>query len=179
MVLIVISRCLALMFQKIADLLFLVSLNNNIFIRRYLRLMRVSLKGRTRVGHDVYIRNLGNLELGNNCCLGSFTKIWNYSMVTIGDDFMTAGNLTINTASHNIEDLMPFSKPIKIGKNVWCGVNVTILSGVTIGNDVVIGANSLVNKDVPDNTIVAGVPAKAMGSVIRTKDTKMYDPFSA
>lgn len=56
-------------------------------------------------------------------------------------------------------------KPIIIGKNVWIGANVTILGGVTIGDNSVVAAGSVVNKDVPENTVAAGVPARVIKSI--------------
>lgn len=55
-----------------------------------------------------------------------------------------------------------------IGDRVWCGINVTILFGVKIGNDVIIGAGSVVNKDIEDGAIVVGVPAKKIKSIDRS-----------
>ncbi len=52
------------------------------------------------------------------------------------------------------------AKPVSIGNDVWIGGNVTILPGVTIGNNVVVAAGAVVTKDVPDNTLVGGVPAR-------------------
>jgi maltose O-acetyltransferase len=54
------------------------------------------------------------------------------------------------------------AKPVHIGNDVWIGGNVTILPGVTIGNNVVVAAGAVINKDVPDNTLVGGVPAKVI-----------------
>ena len=55
---------------------------------------------------------------------------------------------------------MAYAKPVRIGNDVWIGGNVTILPGVTIGNNVVVAAGAVVTKDIPDNTLVGGVPAK-------------------
>jgi maltose O-acetyltransferase len=54
------------------------------------------------------------------------------------------------------------AKPVRIGNDVWIGGNVTILPGVTIGNNVVVAAGAVINKDVPDNTLVCGVPARVI-----------------
>ena len=62
-----------------------------------------------------------------------------------------------------------YPKSIKIGDNVWIGSNATILQGVTIRNGAIIGANAVVTKNVPENTIVAGVPAR----VIRKIEVKL------
>ena len=56
-------------------------------------------------------------------------------------------------------------KPVRIGRNVWIGANVTILPGVTIGNGAIVSAGAVVTKDVAENTIVAGVPAKKVRDV--------------
>jgi len=58
--------------------------------------------------------------------------------------------------------LITYTKPISIGNDVWIGGNVTIIGGVHIGNNVVVAAGAVVTKDVPDNTIVGGVPAKTI-----------------
>ncbi|MDO4565403.1 MAG: DapH/DapD/GlmU-related protein, partial [Clostridia bacterium] len=55
---------------------------------------------------------------------------------------------------------LAYSKPVTIGNDVWIGGNCTILPGVTIGNNVIVAAGAVVTKDVPDNCVVAGVPAK-------------------
>ena len=63
---------------------------------------------------------------------------------------------------------------MKIGNRVWCGVNVTILGGVTIGDDVVLGAGSVVVKDIPANCIAVGVPAQKIRDLNREKTRKLY-----
>ena len=55
--------------------------------------------------------------------------------------------------------------PVRIGNDVWIGGNATILPGVTIGNNVVIAAGAVVTKDVPDNTLIGGVPAKVIKTI--------------
>ncbi len=124
-----------------------------------------------RVGKHIYVKTRGNLSIGYNARIGSFSKFWNYEKIIIGKNFLSAGCLTINTGSHIPETLEAYAKPVEIGDNVWCGVNVTILAGVRIGNNCIIGAGSLVNKDIPDNCIAAGVPAK----IIRYIEKENYD----
>lgn len=58
-----------------------------------------------------------------------------------------------------------YPAPIRIGNNVWLGANVTVLPGVTIGDNAVVAAGAVVTKDVPENMIVAGVPAKILKSI--------------
>lgn len=71
----------------------------------------------------------------------------------------------ISTVNHPLTPMgrrqhLGIAKPVRIGNDVWIGGNVTILPGVTIGNNVVVAAGAVVTKDIPDNTLVVGVPAK-------------------
>lgn len=60
---------------------------------------------------------------------------------------------------------MGVTSPVNIGNDVWIGANVVILPGVTIGNNVVIGAGAVVTKDIPDNSLAVGVPARVIKSI--------------
>lgn len=138
------------------------------YIRKIqLRVMRIKFGKSIYCGPDIYIRNYGNIEIGERCSLGFSTQIWNYAPIRIGEDFMAAAGLKINTGSHDVKTMHATNNIIKIGDRCWCGLNVTILSGVTIGNDVVIAAGSVVNKDLPDNVVAAGVPAKVIRKLNR------------
>lgn len=139
--------------------------------------MQVSHGPTFAIGNDFFLRHRGNLTLGNACGFGGFCRIWNYNPIAIGDDFLAAGGLTINTAGHNPDTMAGTGKPITIGKRVWCGLNVTILGGVTIGDDAVIGACSLVTKDVPSGAIVAGVPARVIRQIERSEFVRWGDGF--
>lgn len=89
--------------------------------------------------------------------------------VRIGDDCMIAPNVGIYTAGHNIEpkdrNKSGYAIPIHIGHNVWIGGSSVILPGVTIGDSSIVAAGSVVTKDVPPNTIVAGNPAKVLKEI--------------
>jgi len=141
--------------------------------RLYLWLMRVKCGPRIYSGPEIMLRSPGNLVIGDRCSLGYNTRIWNYAPITIGEDFISAAGLTINAGGHDVQTMRGVVAPIRIGHRVWCGMNVTILAGVTIGDDVVIAAGSVVNKDVPANTIVAGVPARPLRRLER--DLAQYD----
>ena len=85
--------------------------------------------------------------------------------VHIGDYCMIGPNTLITTVGHPFSpkdrrEKKAYSKPVAIGDDVWIGGNCTILPGVTIGNNVVVAAGAVVTKDVPDNCVVAGVPAR-------------------
>ena len=85
--------------------------------------------------------------------------------VCFGDNVFIGPNCNFYTACHPLDVKsrnigLEYAKPITIGDNVWLGGNVTILPGVTIGNNCVIGAGSVLTKDVPPNTVYAGNPAR-------------------
>lgn len=135
---------------------------NPVFGKWWARLSGIEFQEPIALGHEIYVRNLGKLHIGAFCSLGSFTRIWNYSEVIIGDYFLGAGELTINTATHDPASLENSSLPVTIGKRVWVGQKVTILSGVSIGDDVVIAAGSTVTRNLASNAIYGGVPAKRL-----------------
>ena len=167
------ANLVARVLQHFANVEFLVfgRSSNPLFGRLWLQKKRVAFKCPISLGHELYIRNSGNLHFGARCAIGSFTRIWNYSKISIGDDFLGAGGLSINSATHDPKTLESIGKPITIGDRVWIGLNVSIIAGVTIGDDVVIGAGSVVTKDIPSNTIAAGVPAR----VIKRLDRKLSE----
>lgn len=117
---------------------------------------------------------LKKLIIGKNCKLGDNVHIVANEKVVIGDNCLMASKIFISDTSHgdysggNVgsspdipPDERPFStRPVIIGNNVWIGENACILKGVKIGNGCVIGANSVVNRDVPDSCIVAGSPIR-------------------
>ncbi len=145
------------------------------FRKIVLRLLNVEFAAPFTMGRDIYIHQSGRLRIGARFGLGSFARIWNYAEVDIGDDFLAAGGLTINTGSHDPDSLRPSSAPVRIGHRVWCGVNVTILGGVTIGNDVVIGAGSVVTRDIPPGVVAAGVPCRVIRKLCRTEIWRWID----
>lgn len=143
--------------------------NTNVTWRkRFLRASGVTFEEPISIGRDFYLREKGGLKVGRNASFGSYTRIWNYAAIEIGDHFLSAGGLTINCGSHDPLTLVPGGGPIKIGHRVWMGINVTILGGVTIGNDVVVGAGSVVTKDLPANAVYAGTPAKRIRDLDRS-----------
>ena len=101
------------------------------------------------------------------CFNDSNLTILDIREVFIGDNVMIGPNTLITTVGHPLTPMkrrnhIGIAKPVKIGDDVWIGGNVTILPGVNIGNNVVIAAGAVVTKNVPDNTLVGGVPAKVI-----------------
>jgi acetyltransferase-like isoleucine patch superfamily enzyme len=104
-----------------------------------------------------------NLKIGKNVFFNSGVKIQDQGGVTIEDGALIGHNVVIATLNHSLDpnqrgNLIP--APVHIGRNVWVGANATICKGVTIGDGAVIAAGAVVTKDVPDNTVYGGVPAK-------------------
>ena len=120
--------------------------------------------------------NSKKLVIGKNCKLGDNVHIVANEKVIIGDNCLMASKIFISDTSHghysntaidSAPDVPPderplFMRPVSIGNNVWIGENVCILLGVSIGDGCIIAANSVVNRDVHNNCMVAGSPAKVI-----------------
>lgn len=109
-----------------------------------------------------------NITLGTRIFINSGCKFQDQGGVVIGDDCLIGHNTVMATLNHDLSpsrraDMHPAR--IVIGRNVWIGSNVTVLPGVTIGDNSVVAAASVVTKDVPGNSIVVGSPARVVRSV--------------
>ena len=92
---------------------------------------------------------------------GCYFAIFKGTILEIGEGTIWAFNVCIQTGNHDLYDRSIYhTKSVKIGKNCWIGNGVTILSGVELGDNVTVGANSVVTKSFPSNVVIAGVPAK-------------------
>lgn len=149
--------------------------NDPLAIRRlYLRLQRIRFSKVLWIGRDFYLQTSGNLTIGDRCALGEHTMILNWGTVTIGDDFLSAPGLHLNTGTHDVETLEPGAAPIRIGSRVWCGANVTVLAGVSIGDDTVIGAGAVVCADLPPRSVAVGVPARVVRTLARPEGCRLW-----
>jgi acetyltransferase-like isoleucine patch superfamily enzyme len=129
---------------------------------------------------DTGVGSEKKLFIGKNCKIGDYVHIAAGERVSIGDNVLMASKIFISDLNHgdysdtstdSTPDVPPddrpiHTKPVSIGNNVWIGDNSCILLGVTIGDGSIIGANSVVNRDIPKNCIAVGSPARVV---------KMYD----
>ncbi|WP_426350072.1 DapH/DapD/GlmU-related protein [Alloiococcus sp. CFN-8] len=109
-----------------------------------------------------------NISVGKNVFINSGCRFQDQGGITIGDGALIGHNVVLATLNHDVNPRKRSSihpAPIIIGKNVWIGSNATVTPGVTIGDGAIIAAGAVVTKDVPDNVIVGGVPAKIIRGI--------------
>lgn len=112
-----------------------------------------------------------NLRLGERVFINSGCRFQDQGGIAIGDDCRIGHDVVMATLNHDMDpsrraDLHP--APIVVGNRVWIGAKATVLPGVTIGEDAVVGAGSVVTKDVPAGTVVVGSPARVVREVPRS-----------
>jgi acetyltransferase-like isoleucine patch superfamily enzyme len=142
-------------------------------VRYYARLdifpfNKFSLGSKSIIEDFATINNgVGDVIIGNNCGIGISNVI--IGPVTMGNYVMLAQNIVISGLNHGYEDVtLPpraqkvVTKPIIIQDNVWIGANCVVTAGVTIGKHAIIGAGSIVTKNIPDYSVVVGNPAKVI-----------------
>ena len=111
-----------------------------------------------------------NIYIGENFYMNHNGVILDGAKVEFGDNVFIGPNCGFYTAGHPIEiELrnkgLEYTKPIKVGNNVWFGGNVVVLPGVTIGDNTTIGAGSIVTRDIPSNSIAHGNPCKVVKTI--------------
>lgn len=114
-----------------------------------------------------------NIEIGENFYANHNLIILDPAKVKFGNNVFIGPNCSFYTPEHPLDaktrnEGLEYAKPITIGNNVWFGGSVTVLSGVTIGDNCVIGAGSVVTKDIPPNSVAYGNPCKVAKSLKET-----------
>ena len=132
-----------------------ISIGNNVILKEGTRLCttnsksKLSIGARTSLGYHTMIFSTKNISIGSDCMIAPFCYI-------IDSNHQMKKNILLNKQPIEARD-------VKIKSDVWLGTGVKVLSGVTINRGAVIAAGSVVNNDVPENEIYAGIPAKRVG----------------
>lgn len=132
------------------------------------------------IGPGVHFDFPGNLVFGRRVVIGGGSRITARETIVIGDDFLSAPGLFLNTGTHDLATLVPQSSPITIEPGVWCGTRVTVCAGVTIGRGAILGAGSLVLDDVPPGHLAFGSPCKPRRDLTPLRrDARLWSNFRA
>lgn len=137
------------------------------------------------IGENCYIEsplhtNFGgrHVHFGNNVYANFNLTLVDDTHIYVGDNTMFGPNVTVATAGHPIHPELrrrglQYNMPVRIGKNCWLGAGVILLPGVTVGDNVVIGAGSVVTNDLPDNVVAVGNPCRVLRAV-NDRDREFY-----
>lgn len=130
---------------------------------------RLVINGQISAVYGVHISVGDDVFINGNCTFQDSNRI------SLGNRVIVAPDVKFYCGAHSLDAtqrfgirpdgtryLVTMTKPITVGDDVWIGGNVTVIGGIHIGNNVVVGAGAVVTKDVPDNTVVAGVPARVL-----------------
>jgi len=153
-----------------------ISLGNFVTIKKHTYLNGYSKDNGLVIGnhctldHYAYLKCQGvnGISIGDGTYIGPFTQIISVAPIKIGENVLIAGQCFIVSGNHptegkgDVSKIVKKSKGITIGRGSWIGANVKIVDGVNIGKGVVIGAGAVVTKDIPDNSIAVGVPARVI-----------------
>lgn len=139
-----------------------------------LRKMLGSVKGNILIEQPFYCDYGYNISVGENFYSNFNLVILDGAKVTFGNNVFVAPNCGFYTAGHPLDPDernrgLEYARPIKVGDNVWIGGGVSVLPGVTIGDNCVIGAGSVVNRDIPSWSLAAGNPCRVIRSIEREK----------
>lgn len=134
----------------------------------------IQAEGRVIIDDDVMLYAKGKLRIGRQFCINRYSRIVAHENITIGNNVTVGQSVAILDHDHHYEmdaeaDALRLegytTAAIKLGNNIWIGDKCTILKGVTIGDNVVIGAHTLIHKNVPSNVVVGGVPFKILKAI--------------
>ena len=131
---------------------------------------RLAIGSQCVLDRDMTIECRGSLEIGDRTIFGHHCTLGVVDSVVIGPDCLIAEMVAIRDHDHRFDGPLDVpvreqgtaSAPVSIGRNVWLAGKVTVLKGVTIGDNAVIGANAVVTKDIPANAVAVGIPARVI-----------------
>ena len=133
---------------------------------------KILCKERIILDDEVMLYAKGELRIGEKFCLNRYSRIVAHEKVEIGDHVTIGQMVSILDHDHRYKmengnlSLDGYkTAPVKIGNNIWIGDKCTILKGVTIGDNVIVGANTLIHKDVPSGVVVGGNPFKVLKKI--------------
>nr|WP_278402139.1 sugar O-acetyltransferase [Megamonas rupellensis] len=146
--------------------------------RDFLRTFVAKLDEGAMINSPFYMEFANHLEMGVNSFINYDCIMLNNAMIKLGDNVLVGPKVSFYTAMHPIdakqrEQWLVYAKPITVEDNVWIGGSATILGGVTIGKNAIVGAGAVVTKDVEPNTIVVGNPARVLRK-ITAEDSKKF-----
>ena len=135
------------------------------------------IKGNITITAPFYCDYGSNISVGNNFYTNHNVTILDGAKVIFGDNVFIAPDCVFSTAGHplDVEQRnrgLEIALPITVGDNVWIGTHVSVLPGVKIGSNTVIGAGSVVNRDIPDGVVAAGNPCKVIRSITEEDKNK-------
>lgn len=129
-----------------------------------------TVSGKSKVEPGLRVDYGENIHVGRNFYANFNCIFLDVCPIHIGNDVMFGPGVSLVTPEHPLDPVernsgLEFGKPISIGNNCWMGADVTVIGGVTIGENVVVGAGSVVTKSFGDNVVIAGNPAKVIKTI--------------
>lgn len=123
-----------------------------------------------------------NITIEDNAYINFGCIILDWAEISIGSHTLLGPNIGLYAANHSTDaderiNGGCYGKPIHIGRNVWLGGDVKVLGGVTIGDNTIIGAGSIVTKDIPSNVIAVGNPCKVIRAITEDDKKKSWDRY--
>jgi len=133
--------------------------------------------------HNVLFSKGSNISIGEHSLINRYVMLDDRADINVGSFVMVSAGVTIETHTHPFDDFsLPIAfagrsgRPVAIGDNTVLGYNAVVMAGVGIGYRCIVGANSVVTKDVPDYTVVGGVPAKPIKQYLPPSDGHVWTP---
>ena len=160
-----------------------------LFLGRHLEL-QIARKGRVEFGRFVWIGDgtkirchEGVVEIGSKTVMGQECTISAYQRVRIGEQCVIADRAMFIDFDHGVVEVERsireqgiYKRDVEVGSNVWIGYGACVLRGVRVGDNSIVGTNSVVTKDVPANAVVAGIPARVIRMREAPRELRWADP---